>query len=79
MQFKNFANILYESFLQCFTGLQQVAAPKPRVPYAELDQYKGRPFRCHFCTGAFKKLMHLKRHMSTHTGEKKYKCDDCDK
>lgn len=40
-----------------------------------------RAFSCNMpkCGRAFKRAEHLKRHMRTHTGEKKYMCSVCDK
>lgn len=70
--------IIHESILN-LSGYLPVAAPKPKIPYAEMDQYKSRPFKCHLCNAAFTKPVHVKRHMLTHTGEKKFKCDICTK
>lgn len=58
-------------------GLFSVAAPKPKVPYGELEEYKNRPFRCYTCGAAFNKAVHLRRHVLRHTGDKRYKCDLC--
>lgn len=65
------------NLLNIFLGLKSVAAPRPKLPYGKLEQFKNRQFRCSLCDAAFKKSMHLKRHHLTHTGEKKFKCDSC--
>lgn len=62
-----------------FVGLLYVAAPKPKIPSAELEEYKNRPYRCHLCSAAFNKTLHLRRHLLRHTGDKRYKCDHCPK
>lgn len=62
-----------------FKGFLSVAAPKPKIPSVEFDQYKDRPFKCQNCPAAFTRLVHLKRHSLIHTGDKKFKCDYCPK
>ncbi|XP_021365832.1 uncharacterized protein LOC110458457 [Mizuhopecten yessoensis] len=37
-----------------------------------------RPFKCEQCDNAFNQRIHLKKHMSKHTGIKPYKCQQCD-
>ncbi|KAH3824489.1 uncharacterized protein LOC127882076 [Dreissena polymorpha] len=37
-----------------------------------------KPFQCEKCSMAFNQRIHLKKHMSKHTGIKPYKCDECD-
>ncbi|XP_067650959.1 uncharacterized protein [Haliotis asinina] len=37
-----------------------------------------RPFKCDQCEHAFNQRIHLKKHMSKHTGVKPYKCHQCD-
>ncbi|KAL3859529.1 hypothetical protein ACJMK2_009745 [Sinanodonta woodiana] len=37
-----------------------------------------RPFKCDMCTLAFNQRIHLKKHMSKHTGIKPFKCQQCD-
>lgn len=71
--------IMKQPMLETANGLLQVAAPRPKVPYADLDEYKNRPFRCYICSAAFNKTVHLRRHLLRHTGEKKFKCDYCPK
>ncbi|KAK0043100.1 zinc finger protein 70 [Biomphalaria pfeifferi] len=37
-----------------------------------------RPFKCIHCEQAFNQRIHLKKHMSKHTGVKPFKCQQCD-
>ncbi|XP_033754027.1 transcription factor Sp1-like isoform X2 [Pecten maximus] len=37
-----------------------------------------RPFKCDQCDNAFNQRIHLKKHMSKHTGEKPFKCTYCE-
>lgn len=36
-----------------------------------------RPFKCEKCDSAFNQRIHLKKHMSKHTGVKPFKCQQC--
>lgn len=38
-----------------------------------------RPHRCETCGAGFKKASHLRGHLVTHTKEKLFQCDKCDK
>ncbi|KAK7115383.1 uncharacterized protein [Littorina saxatilis] len=37
-----------------------------------------RPYKCDQCDHAFNQPIHLKKHMSKHTGVKPFKCDQCE-
>ncbi|KAK3085271.1 hypothetical protein FSP39_000906 [Pinctada imbricata] len=37
-----------------------------------------KPFKCDMCNHAFNQRIHLKKHMSKHTGIKPFKCQQCD-
>ncbi|XP_041844446.1 zinc finger protein 236-like isoform X2 [Melanotaenia boesemani] len=42
-----------------------------------LDVSNERPYKCQFCSKAYKKSSHLKQHVRSHTGERPYKCVQC--
>nr|XP_039250083.1 zinc finger protein 596-like isoform X2 [Styela clava] len=40
---------------------------------------RGMPFSCHLCKSLFRSRSHLKRHMLSHSGERKHCCTTCGK
>ncbi|XP_017771433.1 PREDICTED: zinc finger protein 236-like [Nicrophorus vespilloides] len=71
--------VMKQPMVETENGVFTVAAPRPKVPYATMEQYKNRPYKCHLCNAAFLRSVHLKRHMITHTGNKEFQCDICAK
>ncbi|XP_070205624.1 zinc finger protein 431-like [Littorina saxatilis] len=43
------------------------------------DKNPERPHACPLCPANYKRPVHLREHMSKHTGEKDYACEKCDK
>nr|XP_015212650.1 PREDICTED: zinc finger protein 236 isoform X2 [Lepisosteus oculatus] len=72
---------LQEPILITDLGLIQSQNPRNSL---SLQQYldiieSDRPYKCHFCSKAYKKSSHLKQHVRSHTGERPYKCLQCSK
>ncbi|XP_019562281.3 zinc finger protein 37 [Aedes albopictus] len=45
--------------------------------FKEQHSERGRPHKCHLCEATFKRKSHLTDHVSSHTGEVSYACEDC--
>ncbi|XP_076470422.1 uncharacterized protein LOC143300554 [Babylonia areolata] len=60
-----------EDGVQDIEGRKMAAAKKRRYPTS-------RPYKCTQCDQAFNQPIHLKKHMSKHTGVKPFKCENCE-
>ncbi|XP_048848469.1 zinc finger protein 236-like isoform X2 [Brienomyrus brachyistius] len=72
---------LQEPILITDLGLVQNQIPRNSL---SIQQYldvmvNDRPYKCPYCSRAYKKSSHLKQHVRSHTGERPYKCIQCSK
>ncbi|KAF5282407.1 hypothetical protein FQR65_LT14301 [Abscondita terminalis] len=71
--------IMQEPMVETANGLLPVTPSKSKINIAEPGLEKPRPHKCQCCSASFTRTVHLKRHMLTHSGERKFNCDICKK
>ncbi|KAJ8370155.1 hypothetical protein SKAU_G00101830 [Synaphobranchus kaupii] len=64
---------------QHFTIRADGFTPRMKFPCSRYLDPDYKPYLCSACGKAFRRMDHLRRHQSMHSGEKPFRCSSCDK